>query len=79
MRRSLKAVIAAAASLAFFIAGLLLAWSARDYQISGQPMPNGKGGLMPFWDGYLIALVLLLFSLAWGIVAWRFCVPDEQC
>jgi hypothetical protein len=70
--RSLKVAVAAVGSLAFFVASLLVGWSARGYQVSGQPMPNGKGGFMTFRDGYLIALVLFLFSLGWFIGARRF-------
>lgn len=69
--RPLKVAVAAFGSFAFFVGSLLVAWSARHYQISGQPMPNGKGGLMTFRDGYLIALVLLLFSVAWFMMVRR--------
>ena len=58
-------------SVAFFIGSLRFAWQARHYQISGQPMPNGKGGFMTYGDGYLIAIVLLLFSVACIITARR--------
>jgi hypothetical protein len=58
-------------SIAFFIGSLGLAWQARHYQLSGQPMPNGKGGFMTFGDGYLIAVVLLLFSVACILLARR--------
>jgi hypothetical protein len=58
-------------SIAFFIGSLRLAWQARHYQLSGQPMPNSKGGFMTFADGYLIAAVLLLFSVACVMLARR--------
>jgi hypothetical protein len=69
---SLKVAVAAIGSLVFFVASVLVGWSARAYQVSGQPMPNGKGGFMTFRDGYVIALVLFLFSVAWFIGARRF-------
>jgi hypothetical protein len=59
-------------SIAFFIGSLRLAWLARHYQLSGQPMPNGKGGFMTSGDGYLLAVVLLLFSVACVMLARRF-------
>jgi hypothetical protein len=65
--RPLKFAVAAFGSLAWFVASIVIAWSARSYQVSGQPMPNGKGGLMTFRDGYLIALVLFLLSIAWSL------------
>jgi len=40
--RSLKVAVAGFGSFAFFVASVLVAWSARGYQVSGQPMPNGK-------------------------------------
>lgn len=70
--RSLKVGVAAFGSLTFFFISLLVAWTARGYQLSGQPMPNGKGGLMTFRDGYWIALVLFLFSIGWFMTARRF-------
>ena len=68
----LKFVVTAFGSVAFFVASVRVAWVAWQYQVSGQPMPNGKGGFMTFRDGYLIAFVLFLFSVAWMFVARRF-------
>jgi hypothetical protein len=59
-------------SIACLVGSLRFAWLARQYQISGQPMPNGKGGFMTFGDGYLIAAVVLLFSVACISLARRF-------
>jgi hypothetical protein len=55
----------------FLIVSVGVAWRARHYQISGQPMPNGKGGFMTFGDGYLIAVVFFLFSVACVMQARR--------
>ena len=51
--RVFKSVVAVLGSIAFFIASLAVALSARGYQVSGQLMPNGKGGFMTFREGYL--------------------------
>jgi hypothetical protein len=59
----LKAVFAGLVSMTF--------WSAHHYQNINQPMPNGKGGFMSFQDGYYIALVCILFSIASFIVAYK--------
>jgi hypothetical protein len=56
----------------FLVAGIVVTFQARHYQISGQPMPNGKGGFMTAGDGYLIAVVLFLFSVTWGLATRRF-------
>jgi uncharacterized membrane protein YdbT with pleckstrin-like domain len=69
---SIKAGIAAFGSIVFFVASVVVAWIARRYQIADQPMPNEKGGVMTFRDGYLIALILFVFSLAWFIASRRF-------
>lgn len=69
--RWIYAAGALGASVAFFIGSIRLAWQARQYQISGQPMPNGKGGFMTSGDGYLLAVVLLLFSVACVMLARR--------
>jgi hypothetical protein len=68
----LKTAITTCGSVVFLVASVVVACRARHYQITGQPMPNGKGGFMTFGDGYLIALVLLLLSLVWSIAAWRY-------
>jgi hypothetical protein len=68
---SLKFAFIIFGSVGFLIAGLALACIARHYQITDQPMPNGKGGFMTFGDGYLIAFVLFLISVAWFMTARR--------
>jgi hypothetical protein len=68
----LKAAVAAVGSVVFLVAGVVVAFRARHYQIADQPMPNGKGGSMSSGDGYLIATVLILFSAIWFIAARRF-------
>jgi hypothetical protein len=67
-----KTLGAVGGSVAFFIGSMRLAWQARQYQVSGLPMPNGKGGFMTSGDGYLLAVVLLLFSVACVMLARRF-------
>jgi hypothetical protein len=57
--------------MTFLIVGVVVAWSAHHYQNINQPMPNGKGGFMSFQDGYYIALVCILFSIASFIVAYK--------
>ena len=69
---ALKAAVAICGSVVFLIVSVVVAWQARHYQISGQPMPNGKGGFMTFGDGYMIAVVFLLFSVACVMQARRF-------
>lgn len=69
---SSKAVIAACGSIVFFVVSIVIACKARHYQNSGQPMPNGKGGFMTYGDGYMIALVFLLFSVAGFVTARKF-------
>ena len=76
--RVFKSVVAVLGSIAFFIASLAVALSARGYQVSGQPMPNGKGGFMTFREGYLLALILFLFSLVWFIGARRMWRGSKQ-
>jgi hypothetical protein len=68
----LKAFFTAFGSFAFLVASLMVASSARDYQLSGRLMPNGKGGFMSFRDGYLIALALLGCSIVWFMCARRY-------
>jgi len=68
----LKATGAGCGAVVFLAASIVVTGQARHYQITGQLMPNGKGGLMTPGDGYLIALVLFLFSVAWFFTAWRF-------
>jgi hypothetical protein len=69
---ALKVTVAGFGAIVFLVASVVVAFVARRYQLSGQPMPNGKGGFMTFGDGYWIALVLFLFSVVWFITARRF-------
>jgi hypothetical protein len=74
-RSSIRWIYAAGAlggSIAFFTGSVIEALQARHYQLSGQPMPNGKEGFMTYRDGYLLAVVLLLFSVACIMLARRF-------
>jgi hypothetical protein len=66
------AIVAALGGIAFLVASVMFAWSAREYQLTGQPMPNGKGGFMTFRDGYNIALIFFGFSAVWLLSARRF-------
>jgi hypothetical protein len=68
---TLKAGVVFIGSIALLIASISVALAARHYQISGQPMPNGKGGAMTFTGGYLVAVVLFLISAAWFLGARR--------
>ena len=68
---ALKAAVAICGSVVFLVVSVVVAWQARHYQITGKPMPNGKGGFMTFGDGYLIAVVFLLFSVACVMQARR--------
>jgi hypothetical protein len=67
-----KITFAVVGGVAFLVAGLTVAWHARHYQVTGELMPNGKGGFMTFRDGYYLAASLLAMSLGWFIVARRF-------
>ena len=58
-------------SVVLLAAGLGLVWCARQHQVSGQPMPNGHGGVMTCRDGYLISAVLFLVSAAWWLSGRR--------
>ena len=69
--RTAKTVFISLVGVGFLVASVVLALSARGYQISGQPMPNGKGGFMEFYHGYLFAIALFLFSVVWFMVAHR--------
>jgi hypothetical protein len=70
--RWIYAAVSLGGSVAFLIGSMRLAWQARQYQVSGKPMPNGKGGFMTSGDGYLLAIILLLFSVACIFQARRF-------
>jgi hypothetical protein len=73
----LKAAVAMCGSVVFLIVTVVVAWQATRYSISGQPMPNGKGGFMTPDDGYLLALIFLLFSVVWFIAARKFWRSDS--
>jgi len=59
------------AAIAFFVGSLRFAWQTRHYQISGQQMPNGEGGFIPYWGGYSVAAFLFLLSVACVMLARR--------
>ncbi len=70
----IKAVIGFCGTVIFFVASVVISVQARQHQLNDQPMPNGKGGFMSFGDGYLIAVVLFLFSAIWFVFtvkSWR--------
>ena len=69
--RTAKIIFSSLGAAGFFVASTLVALSARQYQVSGQRMPNGKGGYMEFRDGYYLAVVLFLMSVAWFLFARR--------
>lgn len=69
---ALKVAFAGCGCVGLFVASIVVAFQARHYQISGQPMPNGKGGVMTPGDGYMIAAVFLLMSVAGLLTARRF-------
>ena len=69
---SFKAAVGVVGAIIFLIAGIVVAAVARRYQLSGEPMPNGKGGFMTFRDGYWIASVLFALSVGWFVSARRF-------
>ena len=66
-----KTALSVCGVIVCFIASIVVAFESRQYQISGQPMPNGKGGFMTPGDGYLIAIVLFMFSVACLLQARR--------
>ena len=68
----LKTGAAVVGGVAFLMAGVIVGWCVRHYQMTGQPMPNGKGDFMTFPDGYYIAAMLVLMSIAWFVAAHRF-------
>jgi hypothetical protein len=53
----------------FLVASAVVLWYARRAQVTGMPMPNGRGGAMPFADGYKAAALLFLFSFIYGLRA----------
>lgn len=52
----------------FLVASAVVTWYARHAQVTGDAMPNGRGGFMSFTDGYKGAALLFFFSLIYG---WR--------
>jgi hypothetical protein len=71
---ALKAIGSSIGCALFFTVSVVVAWKARHYQLTDQPMPNGKGGFMTFRHGYYIASVSFLISVVWFVVAcksWR--------
>jgi hypothetical protein len=67
----LKGALGIAGGTGFLIAGVLVALSARKYQLSGAPMPNWKGGSMSFRDGYYLSFVLVATAAAWIYFGYR--------
>jgi hypothetical protein len=78
----LKAIAAGIVCGALLIVSIAIACSARHYQLAGQPMPNGKGGVMSFRSGYYISFVCFVMSIAWFLQArknWRSgSIPDPN-
>jgi hypothetical protein len=70
--RTAKVVFASVGGMGFLVASVVLAVSARSHQLSGQQMPNGKGGFMDFRSGYYLAIVLFLMSIVWLMFARRY-------
>jgi hypothetical protein len=63
-----RTIIAFIGAGVFLVACVVVAHYARQSQVSGELMNNGRGGHMAFADGYKIAFVMLLLSL---VYAWR--------
>ncbi len=77
----LKGAFGIVGGTGFMIVGALFAITARKYQLSGEPMPNGKGGFMSFRDGYYVSFVLVAMAAAWiyfGYRALRKAVSSEE-
>jgi hypothetical protein len=53
----------------FLVASAVVTWYARHAQVTGDAMPNGRGGYMPVADGYKAAALLFLFSIIYGLRA----------
>ena len=66
-----KAALGFAGGVCFLVAGILVALSARKYQLSGALMPNGKGGFMSFRDGYYLSVVLIAMAVGWMYFGFR--------
>ena len=69
--KALKAIAGWLGCIGFFASGVVVALQAHHYQVLDQPMSNGKGGFMTFRDGYSIAFVLVLMSIAWFLMVRR--------
>lgn len=76
--RQFRTALAVCGSAGFLFASIVVASRARHYQISNQPMPNGKGGFMTPNDGCVIAAVLLLFAVAWPFLSLRGIWREKQ-
>jgi hypothetical protein len=77
----LKGALGIAGGAGFLVAGILVALSARKYQLSDAPMPNGKGGFMSIRDGYYLSLVLVAMAGLWmyfGIRSFRDALASER-
>jgi len=63
---------------AFFCGAVAVAWHARQHQMLGTQMSNGKGGFMTPADGYLIAVSLLLMGAGWCLALARLIRTGHQ-
>lgn len=64
-----RIAIASIGAVFFLIASAVVTWYARRAQVSGDMMPNGRGGTMSVGDGYKAAGLLFVFSLIYGFRA----------
>jgi hypothetical protein len=64
-----RIAIAYIGAVFFLVASAVVTWYARHAQVSGEMMPNGRGGTMSVGDGYKAAGLLFLFSLIYGFRA----------
>jgi len=67
----LKTICAVLWGAIFLVASISAAVYSRHYQLTGQPMPNGKGGFANYRDGYYLAVVLFLMSVVGLMTALR--------
>jgi len=65
------AVAVAIGAAAFFYGAVAVAWHARQHQMVGTQMSNGKGGFMTAGDGYLIAVSFQLMGAGWCVALAR--------
>jgi hypothetical protein len=68
----LKFGVTAGGAIVFLMAGIIVALQTRHYQITGEPMPNGKGGHMEYAAGYYLALTLFCMAIGWFLFACRY-------